>query len=776
MSVVSRVRFATSKLSGCHILSTRGPAAPAGRPLRAEKGSGVTAWRRCRPAMAALVTAALTASLLLGVSVAQAADVAQNYQAGSLPVLPGYANTQAHGVNSSGQIVGVASGQTALMWASTSADPPTPLQAGSFSGAIARGINDPGQIVGNGFTEAGGSEAVFWPGPSTAPRTLSRGVFDDVEAHDINSTGQIVGTGFSEAGQVAVIWQSPTAAPSPLPSGVFSFIGSAGINGAGQIVGTGHSESTGFVALYWASPRADPVQLVSEGFISVNGHGINDSGQIVGVGATGFSTSAVFWASPTAPPTALADPILTEPLGINDSGLIVGHNTNQRRAVYWPSPTDTPASLPVGFESTDARGINNAGQIVGQGTSQSTGTIAFFWAGTRSVPTPLPAGGFSATQAFDINNAGKIVGNGFSSATGPVALIWASPSSAPRPLPKGSFSRVEATGINDSGQIVGTASTGTGGAAVFWANPGASPTALADGGFGLVEARGINNAGQIVGNVVSASSFVALLWQTPSASPTALPAGSMSGALAFGINDLGQIAGRGSSRDFGLIPVVWASPTAAPLMLPSGFGAIAFGINNASVIVGSGPVIWRPTQTTKAFLHAQGTSLLLDANMPTNTTARSRDSAAIQFAKGNPWKTIGSWSQSVGRSSRMLTGLGDLHAWLGLKDKGDRGARFDLRAEVLKNGNVIAAGESLCVDGLTLKPAEALDTQIGFNFVPANDIIFNAPDTLSLRISTRIGTSGGGTFCGGHKGAAGLRLYFDAASRPAGFAFTTAAP
>lgn len=696
---------------------------------------------------------------------------AQSYDAGSLPTLPGYAFTEAHGVNSSGQIVGGGSGQAALMWESTRADPPTPLRAGSFSGAIARGISDAGQIVGAGFNDAG-AEAVVWSSSLATPTPLPRGVFDGVEAQDINSTGQIVGTGFSgAAGQTAVIWASPTAAAAPLPSGSFTSTEARGINDAGQIVGTGHSEGTGIVALYWASPTADPAQLESSGFTFIQGNGINDSGQIVGRG-----DAAVFWASPTATPTLLADPGHdNEPLGISDSGLIVGSKSGLR-AVFWPSPAGTPANLPVGFESTFARGLNDAGQIVGEGTSQSTGTVALFWANTISAPTPLPTGGFGATRAFDINNAGQIVGQGFVSGTGTVALIWASPTSVPEALPKGTFIQTWAHAINDSGQIVGIASTGSGGAAVFWATPSADPTALSDGGFGQVEARGINNAGQIVGNVVSGTSFVALLWETPSASPTALPKSSVSGGVhAFGINDLGQIAGQGSFRDSGIIPVVWASFTAPPLRLPHSGAFTAYGINNAGVIVGPGPVIWRPTQTTGAFLHAQGTSLLLDSTTPTNTTASFRDSAAIQFAKGNPWKPIGIWSQSIGSSSRMLTRLGDLHVWLGLKDRRDQGARFDLRAEVLKNGDVIATRETLCIDGLTLNPAEALDTPVAFSSFPTNDIIFNANDTLSLRLSTRIGTFGD-TFCGGHKGAAGLRLYFDAASRPSGFAITTAAP
>ena len=42
-------------------------------------------------------------------------------------------------------------------------------------------------------------------------------------------------------------------------------------------------------------------------------------------------------------------------------------------------------------------------------------------------------------------------------------------------------------------------------------------------------------------------------------------------------------------------------------------------------------------------------------------------------------------------------------------------------------------------------------------------------DVLSLKILTRIGTNGAGAFCGGHSNAVGLRLYFDAVSRPSKF-------
>ena len=45
----------------------------------------------------------------------------------------------------------------------------------------------------------------------------------------------------------------------------------------------------------------------------------------------------------------------------------------------------------------------------------------------------------------------------------------------------------------------------------------------------------------------------------------------------------------------------------------------------------------------------------------------------------------------------------------------------------------------------------------------------HSSDVLSLRVLTRIGTNGSGAFCGGHSNAVGLRLYFDAVSRPSKF-------
>jgi putative phosphoribosyl transferase len=61
---------------------------------------------------------------------------------------------------------------------------------------------------------------------------------------------------------------------------------------------------------------------------------------------------------------------------------------------------------------------------------------------------------------------------------------------------------------------------------------------------------------------------------------------------------------------------------------------------------------------TKLFLHAQGTSLSLDANGPTDATADFRDSAALKFAGVNIWKPIGTMVRPGDRLTPVAHGPG----------------------------------------------------------------------------------------------------------------------
>jgi hypothetical protein len=166
-------------------------------------------------------------------------------------------------------------------------------------------------------------------------------------------------------------------------------------------------------------------------------------------------------------------------------------------------------------------------------------------------------------------------------------------------------------------------------------------------------------------------------------------------------------------------------------------------------------------------------TLFLDAIAPTNTTAKFKDSTAINFNGGNLWKEVGVWPAEPSLTSGSLTALGDLRVWLGLKNSDDQGTNFDLRVEVSRNGALVAAGETYCIQGVTRNANLAKEVLV--SFAPFAPVTFNgATDELSLKVLTRIGSNGAGGFCGGHSNAVGLRLYFDSVSRPSRFNATTA--
>ena len=169
-----------------------------------------------------------------------------------------------------------------------------------------------------------------------------------------------------------------------------------------------------------------------------------------------------------------------------------------------------------------------------------------------------------------------------------------------------------------------------------------------------------------------------------------------------------------------------------------------------------------PLQITANFyLHGSGATanpatLFLDVAAPTGTTAKYRDSAGVNFNGGNPWKELGVWGGAKPSGAFQDSSV---RTWIGLKNSDDQGTRFDLRVEVYKNLELAAAGETYCIQGVTRNENSAVATMVGLGSLAG--VVFNgSSDLLSVRVLTRIGTSGG-ALCGGHSNATGLRLYFD---------------
>jgi len=212
-------------------------------------------------------------------------------------------------------------------------------------------------------------------------------------------------------------------------------------------------------------------------------------------------------------------------------------------------------------------------------------------------------------------------------------------------------------------------------------------------------------------------------------------------------------------------------------LLPDGrvlvTGGMAQGVPLASAELYTG---W-----ASLFLHGSGSNanpntLFLDDIAPTAATAKYQDSASVHFAGGNPWVTIGTWAVQPVLTAGLLPTSSALHAWVGLKNSDDIGTKFDLRAELSKNGILVASGAARCLTGITRNAALAKEVTVLFDPFPS--VEFNGTtDTLSLKLLTRIGTNPDDTKCtgpgGSHNNAAGLRIYFDGVSNSSQFGAVT---
>ena len=183
-----------------------------------------------------------------------------------------------------------------------------------------------------------------------------------------------------------------------------------------------------------------------------------------------------------------------------------------------------------------------------------------------------------------------------------------------------------------------------------------------------------------------------------------------------------------------------------------------------------------PPSGTSVFLHGAGgianpPTLFLDTAPPAGTRAKYRDSDKIKFAGGNQWEEIGTWRADpfdFPDSNSVMTALQALHVWLGLRNSDDQGTKFDLKVEVLRNGVEIGEGLLRCISGVARAPVKAKAVVVSPVLTGGNQSFNGTTDTLSVSLSTRIGTNADDTKCAGsHKNAKGLRAYFDAVGRDA---------
>jgi len=177
-----------------------------------------------------------------------------------------------------------------------------------------------------------------------------------------------------------------------------------------------------------------------------------------------------------------------------------------------------------------------------------------------------------------------------------------------------------------------------------------------------------------------------------------------------------------------------------------------------SLFLVSGFFAFVPLSAASDFFLHSSTNDFLDNTSPAATTAKFKDSPAVNRTT---YQQIGIWSAAALTSAQTLNSLSDLHVWIGLKNSDDQGTNFDLKAEIRKNGVPIASGETKNIQGVTRNSSNAKEVAVTFGAIANNQL--NAGDVLSIAILTKVADSGG------HSNAVGLRLYYDASSRPSRF-------
>jgi probable HAF family extracellular repeat protein len=287
-------------------------------------------------------------------------------------------------------------------------------------GAVAYGINDSGEVVGQYYSN-GHSRAFLYSGGQMQDLQSVAGISEG-EATDINNSGQIVGT-----------MQTPCT--------VHAFLYSSG-----QVKDLG------------ALLTVDPICTYSRA------KAVNDSGQVVG----DSSGHAFFYSDgPMQDLGTLPHGAGSDALDINNSGQIVGSSDVGRTTadgprlnhafLYLDGQMKDLGTLPDTAES-GATGINEAGEIVGASSNSFEDTHAFLYSGGQM--QDLGTLGGTRSEATDINASGQIVGSSFTSSGAQHAFLYSGGQMQDLntliPADSG-MELIRARAINTSGQIVGEA-------------------------------------------------------------------------------------------------------------------------------------------------------------------------------------------------------------------------------------------------------------------------------------------------------------------------------
>jgi probable HAF family extracellular repeat protein len=211
--------------------------------------------------------------------------------------------------------------------------------------------------------------------PGSGVQLLS--VSDQGHAYGVNDSGQVTGqTGYGTGASArAFLWSQSSGMQDlgTLPGGGAS--GGSAINASGQVAGWAYDSANALHGIRWTAAGG----MQDLGGTNTAPMGINDSGAVVGRtgvsnGAGGTVNRAFLWTETNGLQILPSTGYAAYALSINAKGLIVGaqiDSSNNYTATLWQdgAVTDLNSLLPAnsGWELLTAESINYAGQIVGVG-------------------------------------------------------------------------------------------------------------------------------------------------------------------------------------------------------------------------------------------------------------------------------------------------------------------------------------------------------------------------------------------------------------------------
>lgn len=345
---------------------------------------------------------------------------AAQYSLTELPMLEGFANLHATGLNASGQVVGFGYNGTILGTTpnrlgnindglafvtgpqGTGTTVISPLAGHAWSRATA--INDAGQVAGvssNQFARAEQAQAFIAPAGGGAAAAIT-GLGGQVsEASAINASGQVAGYYKDAAGQRHAYLSSAdgSSIKTLALTGDVGYVTVTDVTDDGRVIGgyeLVHMYGTGFVT----GPQGEGVQILSTSSRKVHPTGINAAGQITGFypyphGNGVFLREAdgsyrdLDFSRVTAFVTfgsGFVGAHAMEVAGFNAAGQVAGSIISERfddigtSAAFISGPDGEGATLldnlsfvnqsgPLGFRFTSVTGINDLGSFVANGSN-----------------------------------------------------------------------------------------------------------------------------------------------------------------------------------------------------------------------------------------------------------------------------------------------------------------------------------------------------------------------------------------------------------------------